>query len=90
MSVPNSKEQSLLDDASTLLLFSKGKKRAEEASKIGSKTDTIEHDESHEREKKGAIEMAAAALAGGRSSNIHGSKRRDRKSTSKATSMAGT
>lgn len=63
MSVPNSKEQSLLDDASTLLLFSKGKKRAEEASKIGSKTDTIEHDESHEREKKGAIEMAAAALA---------------------------
>lgn len=52
MSVPNSKEQSLLDDASTLLLFSKGKKRAEEASKIGSKTDTIEHDESHEREKK--------------------------------------
>lgn len=63
MSVPNSKEQSLLDDASTLLLFSKGKKRTEEASKIDSKADIIEHNECHEREKKGAVAMAATALA---------------------------
>ncbi|CAI4045166.1 hypothetical protein SKDZ_11G2350 [Saccharomyces kudriavzevii ZP591] len=63
MSVPNSKEQSLLDDASTLLLFSKGKKKPEETSKINSKTDMAECDEDHDREKKGAVAMAAAALA---------------------------
>ncbi|CAI4034787.1 hypothetical protein SMKI_11G2370 [Saccharomyces mikatae IFO 1815] len=61
MSVPHSKDQSLLDDASTLLLFSKGKNRPEEASKKDSKADTIEHDECHESEKMGAIAMTAAA-----------------------------
>ncbi|EJS42851.1 set3p [Saccharomyces arboricola H-6] len=62
MSVPNSKEQSLLDDASTLLLFSKGKKRPEEAVNATFKANSIEHrDDNEEGKKKGTTAMAAAA-----------------------------
>ena len=81
-------KRQLLDDASTLLLFSKGKKRAEEASKIGSKTDTIEHDESHEREKKGAIEMAAAALATASTVSLPLKKATEQSAAEAATSTA--
>ncbi|KOG98346.1 histone-binding protein SET3 [Saccharomyces eubayanus] len=62
MSLPTSKEQSLLDDASTLLLFSKGKK-PEEVSTADSKAGIAGCGDDYEREKKGAVAMAAAALA---------------------------
>lgn len=62
MSLPNSKEQSLLDDASTLLLFSKGNK-PEEALTADSKAGIAGSEDDYERKKKGAVAMAAAALA---------------------------
>lgn len=62
MSLPNSKEQSLLDDASTLLLFSKGNK-PEEALTADSKAGIAGSEDDYERKKKGAVAMGSCSAS---------------------------